>query len=239
MEQQVRDLVESFLTAVDPVLGNRYTAVLYGSAARGDWHPDRSDINLLLVADTLSCAELRGLGPALAALPEAWRSPPLLFTGDEWARSLDVFPIELTDMLLAHEVLRGTDPLPGVQAHPSQLRASLERELHAKLVRLRQGYALRASDPQALGAFATGTLGTILVLARATLVLLGRPVPERPAAVLQAFAEVTGAATAPLVELATHRDEVEWSCPAALFEAYLECVAAASAYLDHHQPGVA
>lgn len=239
MEQTVRVMVETFLTAVDPVLGSRYAAVLYGSAARGDWHPERSDINLLLVADTLSHADLRGLGPALAGLPEAWRSPPLLFTRDEWARSLDVFPIELTDMLLAHEVLRGSDPLQGLQAYPSQLRASLERELHAKLVRLRQGYALRAGDPQALGAFATGTLGPILVLARATLVLLGRPVPERPAAVLQAFAEVTGAATAPLVELAAHRDEVQWNCPAALFEAYLECVAAASAFLDHHQPGVA
>lgn len=239
MEQQVRAVVDSFLTAVDPVLGDRYAAVLYGSAARGDWHPDRSDINLLLVADTLSHADLRGLGPALAGLPETWRSPPLLFTRAEWARSLDVFPIELTDMLLAHEVLRGNDPLQAAQPHPSHLRASLERELHAKLVRLRQGYALRAGDPQALGAFATGTLGPILVLARATLVLLGRPVPERPAAVLRAFAEATGAATAPLAELATHRDEVEWSCPATLFEAYLECVAAASAFLDHHQPGVA
>lgn len=239
MEQQARGMVEAFLAGADTVLGDRYAAVLYGSAARGDWHPDRSDINLLLVADALSPADLRGLGPALAALPAEWRSPPLLFTREEWARSVDVFPIELTDMILAHEVLRGVDPLQGVQPHPSQLRASLERELHAKLVRLRQGYALRAADPSALGAFATGTLGTILVLARATLVLLGRPVPANPAAVLQAFAEVTGAATAPLTELAGHRDEIEWSCPAPLFESYLESVAAASAFLDHHQPGVA
>lgn len=239
MEERVRAMIEAFLRNSDAVLGQGYVAVLYGSAARGDWHPERSDVNLLLVAETLSPSDLRALGPALAALPEEWRSPPLLFTREEWTRSVDVFPIELTDMLLAHEVLRGADPLKGVQPHPTQLRAALERELHAKLVRLRQGYALRAADPLELGAFAAATLGAILVQARATLFLLGRPVPQPPEAVLQAFGEVTGAGADPLKEIVRHRDDAQWRCPPGVFESYLETIAAASAFLDHHQPGVA
>lgn len=237
MVEQARELVEAFLRAADAALGTRYSAVLYGSAARGDWHPDRSDVNLLLVADELPAETLRALGPAFRGLPEEWRSPPLLLTREEWSRSVDVYPIEVADMLDSHELLRGADPLAGVQSHPTHLRAALEHELHAKLVRLRQGYTLRAADPDALGAFATVTLSTVLVLGRATLVLLGRPVPAGPAAVLRAFAEVTGAGSAPLLELAVHRQETAWACPAPLFEGYLDAIAAAAAFIDHHLPG--
>lgn len=239
MVDQVRQQVEAFLRQVDAVLGAGYSAVLYGSAARGDWHPDRSDINLLLVADALPAASLRALGPPLSGLPESWRSPPLLFTRAEWVRSVDVYPIEIADMLDQREVLRGSDPLAGVQPHPTQLRAALEHELHTKLVRLRQGYALRAGDPEALGAFASATLGAVLVLGRATLTLLGRPIPAGPGAVLRAFSEVTGANAAPLLELVAHRQEAVWACPAELFEGYLDCIAAAAAFIDHHLPGAA
>lgn len=238
MVTPVRTQIEEFLARTDPVLEPGYSAVLYGSAARGDWHPGRSDINLLLVADALPAGSLGALGPALREIPEEWRTLPLLFTRAEWRRSVDVFPIEVADMLECHEVLRGPDPLAGVQPHPTQLRASLERELHTKLVRLRQGYALRTPDEQALGAFASATLGSVLVMARATLMLLGRPVPAGPAAVVRAFAEVTGAEAAPLIALAGHRQEAAWACDPTLFEAYLDSIAAAAAFIDHHQPGV-
>lgn len=237
MIEAVQQLVEPFLTALDRVLGERYSAVLYGSAARGDWHPERSDINVLLVADSLDPTVLRGLGPVLAALPREWRSPPLLFTQEEWLGAADVFPIELTDMRLVRQVLRGADLLEGMQPSPTQLRAALERELRTKLVRLRQGYALRAADSHELGVFVSATLSTVLVLARATLVLLGRPVPHEPAALVRAFAEVTGGPAAPLVAITGHRDEAVWACSAEEFEGYLAAIATAATYIDSYLPG--
>ena len=238
MGNRALGLVKDFLRHVDPVLGSRYSAVLYGSAARGDWEADRSDINLLLVADALDAAALRGLGPPLTGLPEAWRSLPLIMERGEWERAGDVFPIELTDMHLAHLTLRGADPLIGMRADPASLRTALEREFRTKLLRLRQGYAVRAADPAALGRFAAGTLGAVLVLARATLVLTGRPVPSDTAAVVEEFAAVTGAPAASLRLLLAHRSEQEWSCTGPQFEDYLAAVATATAYLDLHQPGV-
>ena len=41
------------------------SVVLYGSAARGDYEPGTSDLNLILVLDTLSPAVLEQLSPAL------------------------------------------------------------------------------------------------------------------------------------------------------------------------------
>ncbi len=239
MITDVRQPVEAFLAQVDTVLGDRYSAVLYGSAARGDWHPELSDINLLLVADELLPAQLRALGAALAELPKAWRTPPMLLTRQEWHTATDVFPIELTDMSLSHEVVRGSDPLVGLQANPTHLRDALERELRTKVVRLRLGYALRVGDPDALGEFATATLAAVLVLARTTLVLSGRPVPQTPVLVVQAFAELTGSPAAPLAAVAGHRNDLAWRCEPELFESYLDAIAAAAAYLDTFQPGVA
>lgn len=237
MEERVHALVSAFLGQAIPVLGPGTSAVVYGSAARGDWDPEWSDINLLLVADRVGSAELRALGPLLAALPPEWRSPPFLFQRDEWARASDAFPIELADMHQAHVVVHGPDPVAGFHPDPGQLRGAMERELRAKLLHLRQGYALRAGDPAGLGDLVRHTLGPVLVLARVGLALLGRPVPAGSVETLRQFAAATGGPSAALAELATHRREGQWTCPPGLFEGYLESIAAAAAFVDHHLPG--
>jgi hypothetical protein len=74
-------------------------------------------------------------------------------------------------------------------------------------------------------------------MARGTLVLLGRPVPDDTLQVLRAFAEVTGAPAAPFLEIGGHWRHPEWHCPADLFEQYLGSLARAVEYVDHHVPG--
>lgn len=237
MDAKVAELVEAFLREADRHLPAGYQAVLYGSAARGEWLTGQSDINLLIIADSLGPEALRRIGPALRALPEEWRSHPLLLEAEEWRRASDVFPVELTDMLHGRRVLRGADPVLGVQPHPTHLRAAVERELRTKIVRLRQGYALAADDPAALAQLARRTMATVHTLARATLVLLGRPVPGQAGQAMRAFAEVTGARAGPLVDVASRWRDDAWQCPPALFESYLESLSSAVEYIDHHVPG--
>ena len=69
MRDVVDRVVGPFLSQVDSALGDGYSAVLYGSAARGDFVPGRSDLNLMLITDDLSPARLSGLGGAFAG----WR----------------------------------------------------------------------------------------------------------------------------------------------------------------------
>ena len=52
---------------VDAALGGGYSAVLYGSAARGDFVPGQSDLNLMLILDDLSPARAPSAGPAPSA----------------------------------------------------------------------------------------------------------------------------------------------------------------------------
>ena len=63
-------IVASLVNDLDQSLAGRYSAVLYGSAARGDWVAGVSDINLLLVLDDTAPASLRGLTQPFAELAQ-------------------------------------------------------------------------------------------------------------------------------------------------------------------------
>ena len=237
MRDMVDRVVGPFLSQVDSALGDGYSAVLYGSAARGDFVPGRSDLNLMLITDDLSPANLSRLGGAFAGWRKSGYEPPLVILRSEWARATDVFPLEITDMRCGYQVLRGPDPVAGLQVAPSDLRSALERELRGKLLRLRQGYVAAAGDPGALGQLAGRSSGTILVLLRALLVLLGRTVPQEPGEVAATAAAAMGMEGEPLLNVVRHRAERGWHCSPGEFEGYLEAVARAATFLDQLQLG--
>jgi hypothetical protein len=232
MLDAVDRVVTPFLTAADSALGRGYSAVLYGSAARGDYIPGLSDINLIVVSDELTPASLRALGGALASWPTSASQPPLLVTRAEWARATDVFPIEITDMRAGCQVLRGADPLAGLEVSPADLRQALEREFRGKLLRLRQGYAASAGDPTVLGTLAIRSAATMMVLLRGLLALVGRSIPKDPLQLAVAGAEALGVDSEPLLLMVRHRGDTNWRCAPESFESYMEVAARAAGYLD-------
>jgi len=233
----VERVVSPFLAGADTALGQGYSAVLYGSGARGDWVPGRSDINLMLIADALSPAVLRSLAGPFAAWRKTEYEPPLVVTRAEWNRASDAFPIEIADMRAGYQVLRGTDPLAGLVVDGAHLRVALEREFRGKLLRLRQGYVASASDPAALGALAGRSAGTLMVLLRALLTLLGRSVPRDPLQLGVAGAEALGVDSEPLLHVFRHRGDRDWRCSAEEFERYMEMADRAVRFLDQLQLG--
>jgi hypothetical protein len=237
MRDVVDRIVGPFLTQVDAALGVGYSAVLYGSAARRDFVPGWSDLNLILVTDDLSPAKLSALGGAFAGWRKSGYEPPLLILGSEWARATDVFPIEITDMRYGYEVLRGPDPVAGLQVAAADLRHALEHEFRGKLLRLRQGYMAAAGDPVALGTLAERSSSTFLVLLRGLLVLLGRAVPPEPVDVAARAAAAMGMDGEPLLNVVRHRGERGWRCTPGEFELYLDAVARATTFLDQLQLG--
>jgi predicted nucleotidyltransferase len=237
MRAIVSRVVDPFLTEADRVLGTGYSAMLYGSAARTDFVPGRSDINLMLVVDELNPEILRSLSRAFTGWKKSMREPPLILSRPEWARASDAFPIEITDMRLSYQVLRGTDPLLGLDVDRTDLRKALEREFRGKLLRLRQGYATYGPDPGALGRLGLESAATILVLLRGMLSLLGRPVPSEPVEVATAAADAMGAKAEDLLYVIRHRTDREWRCGAPEFESYMNAVEQAARFLDQLQLG--
>jgi hypothetical protein len=237
MRATVSRVVDPFLTEADRVVGPGYSALLYGSAARGDFIPGRSDINLMLVLDQLSPAILRSLSRAFTAWRKSIQEPPLILSRTEWNRASDAFPIEITDMRLSYQLLRGPDPLDGVQVDRMDLRKALEREFRGKLLRLRQGYSTYAPDPAALGSLGLQSAATILVLLRGVLTVAGKPVPKDATELASAAAALIGFEAEHVVHVVRHRSEREWRCGAPEFENYMNAVEQTAGFVDQLQLG--
>jgi predicted nucleotidyltransferase len=172
--------------------GSLLGVVLYGSAARGDFHAKTSDLNLLVVARDLEVATLEALAPALRRWAKHGHPAPRLFTPALLAESADVFPIEMLDLLHSRVVLRGQDPLAGIEVGRENLRLQCERELRAKLMRLREGYIECHDRPRDLERLLTASYSTFVALFRGCLHLLGGEVPARNAEVVAAFCARSG-----------------------------------------------
>ena len=110
------ELVAQLKTALNDRL---ISAVLYGSAAAGDYVVGTSNYNVLLVLDRLSMAELNAISKPALQWAKAGNRPPLLFTRDQLQASASVFPIELLDMRQSHRVLFGEDPSPTSRSNTS------------------------------------------------------------------------------------------------------------------------
>src|SRR5260370_25757447 len=94
---------------------NLQSVVLYGSAARGDFHAHKSDLNLLCVLKSAKAAELSRIASVVRWWSGQLREPaPRIFTQEELLHSADVFAIELLDIGEAHRVLFGHDPVAGI-----------------------------------------------------------------------------------------------------------------------------
>src|SRR5256885_6781984 len=77
--------VDQFAAEVARALGARLVALLlYGSWARGTHVPDRSDVNTLLICDTVDDALFATLAPAMRAWTRAGHPAPLILTEREW-----------------------------------------------------------------------------------------------------------------------------------------------------------
>jgi hypothetical protein len=185
--------LETLATGLEQALGKDLVSlVLYGSAARGDFRPERSDVNLLLILADAQPARLRAIGPAVHAWVKAGHPPPLIFSQPGWRGSTDVFPMEIEDMRQAHRVLRGQDPFAGLNTSPADLRQELEREALGKLLQLRAEYVASGPHPRALAALLVNSAATFFVLFRALLRLRGTAPPAAPADLVQAAARVAG-----------------------------------------------
>jgi predicted nucleotidyltransferase len=170
MEKSLNLLVEKLKAAAGP---NLKSVVLYGSAARGEFHPKHSDLNVLCVLNQLDAASLENL-----RLPSAWweqqgHPAPLVFTLEELRSSADVFAIELLDIRSDRCVLFGEDVFADLEV-PRHLHAlQVERELRTNLVRLRQAYLRAPRSNAALLNLLDASLGSFHTLFRHALQVLG------------------------------------------------------------------
>lgn len=212
--------------------------VLYGSAASGEQIEGESDLNVMVLATTISFDTMRALGQTMRAWQEAGNPPVLELTTAEWLSSGDIFPMEYADILERHRVLAGTLPLDGVQVRSADLRLQVEQEAMGKLLRLRRGVMLAGGDSTRQQELLRASLSTMLVIFRAVLRLAGE-VPARDAGqVIAAVASRAGFDPTPFTRVvALKRGTVlPPRDTEGVLEGYIRGMTSLVAYLDGFAP---
>ncbi len=232
MENKLNSLAERLQAA----FGDRLiSAILYGSAAVGDFQEHKSDLNVLCVLTKVTLSELAESEPIFRWWRELGNPSPLLMSADEVRRSQDCFPMEFHDIHAHRRVLAGIDVMDDVQIQPQYYRAQVEHELRSKLIRLRQKAAHSLSTPDYLLKLMADSVSTFCVLGRHALMLSGRDAKWRKHEIVKELETVLG----PLEGFNTVLDvRANGKLPAgttavALFDKYLAEIDRLVDYVDH------
>ena len=117
------------------------SVILYGSAARRDYIPGKSDINLLVVVERLDVPILKNVLDPVAR-GRRFGIAPFFITEMDLRSSADVFPVKFLAIQEAYHVLLGSDILRNIDIKREHLRLRCEQEIKNLLLRLRRHYLM-------------------------------------------------------------------------------------------------
>jgi len=236
VHEALKNLVERLHEAARD---NLESVILYGSAARNDFHEAHSDLNILCIFRSLRATDLA----RVSAVVKWWTTaqlqpPPLFFASAELRQSADVFAIELLDMQQSHRVLYGSDVIAGISVPMNLHRVQVEHELRTLLLKLRQHLLREAANPHELGAVVAKSFSSALTLLRHTLIAFQE---QPPSAIKDIFARVaaltaTSASAFEAVQRLREAKSLDPDTVLPVYDAYLAALEKVIAALDHHLP---
>jgi predicted nucleotidyltransferase len=234
--QKPEEIFPEFINDYQEVYGtDLFSIVLYGSGARGDYIPGRSDLNFLIV---LTEDGIKGLHRAFKVVAK-WHgrrvATPLFMTQDYIATSLDTFPLELLNIKRDYHVVWGKNPLTKIRIRKRQLRLQLEREVKGKLLQLREAYLASNGWKRNLVAVASQSLTAFISIFQGILYLREKENPHQKGAIIKAIAAETGLATEPfeqLLEIKEGKSRLSVKKMKGLMENYIEEIRCLAFWVD-------
>ena len=170
----MKNQFEAFIDDLRSTHGkNLASVVLYGSAAAGDFVPQKSDYNLLIALHKIAPKDLRNAHACIREWHKMGHPVPVYFTVSELQNAADVFPIEFHQMETARKILYGTDVLATLKISDEFLRHQAEYELRSKLIQLRRQYIPASASVDGLKNLMGESLASFAALFRAVLLLQG------------------------------------------------------------------
>ncbi|MFC1733091.1 hypothetical protein ACFL6I_22560 [candidate division KSB1 bacterium] len=166
------DIYDEFVRDFTGLFGADLESVfVYGSAARGEYVPKKSDINCALI---LTNNGIERFHIALELIKKWSRrnvAIPLFLNEEYIMNSLDTFPIEFLNISSHYRVLFGKDVFASIDLNRDHIRLQLEREMKGNLLNLRQAYFQAAGRPRSASLLIADSFGSFLSLFPAILLL--------------------------------------------------------------------
>ena len=206
IEDSRREELSQALGMVQQALGdNLVSLILFGSAVTGEYNPERSDLNLMLVLSKDDRAALKSLHAPLRKLILSFKVSPMLITIEEVATSSDVFPVKFGNICENHRLLAGKDVFNGLTIQQDHMRLRCEQELKNMSLRLRRMLATRAATAVVQKETILNLLPAFTIACATLLKLHGQEVPADKAALLQAAAQTFELSATAMKQLASLR----------------------------------
>src|SRR5271157_5737982 len=177
MVKKPEDKLQELVSRIHYASGdNLVSVVLYGSAARDDYHEQYSDVNVMVVLRHMKPS----VYPALTGVLTWWSHeeklrPPTIMTLEELRESADVFAIEMLDIQAAHKTLYGDDVVSGIEVPMNLHRVEVEHDLRTTLLRLRHHLLLTADGDEELKTVLGKSVTSVVTLFRHALIALRWP----------------------------------------------------------------
>lgn len=142
------------------IFGDRLDAfVAFGQA-------DAAPAPSVALVRTLTADDLTACAARASAWHRAGSATPLLLTKDEFAGSLDAFPIEYGEIIDTHRVLYGVDPFAGLAIGRDDLRRACEVQVKSHLLHMRENFVECYGKPSAVAALVHDSAPSFALLLR-------------------------------------------------------------------------
>jgi hypothetical protein len=169
-----RRALEALLADLKQVFGERLHALAaYGLDARA---AHGGPLHAIALVERITFEDLTECAPFAPAWAGRGLDVPLLLEREEFARTLDVFPIEYGDIIAHHVSITGPDLFAGVTVPAADLRRAVELQAKSHLIHLREGYLESGGGPREVARLIAASAPAF----RALLVNIGRLSGEAP-----------------------------------------------------------
>jgi predicted nucleotidyltransferase len=194
----LRALTEGLEGAVG---ANLAALVVYGSAVRGGYVPEESDIDVIVVLGDTSLPQLHKIAPPLMLARYGARVEAMVLRSEEIPLACDVFPLLYDDVRQRHVLLAGKDPFSGLEITDAHRRLRIEQELREARIRMRRAVVdALASEANITGAV-TRKVKQIRSPLHALLCLKGVACDDQLESVLAGVGKAYGLDTSPLTRI--------------------------------------
>jgi predicted nucleotidyltransferase len=165
------------------------SVIVHGSAARGEFVPDESDVDLVIVIRNDTLETLEAAGKALLLARFSSRIEGILMSESEVSGASDVFPLMYRDIAEEGVAIVGKNVFASFEPKREHVRLRIEQELREARMRLRRSVAEGRGDEALLHRVLEAKKKQLRSPLRATLTLLGEAAPRKLQEILDRIAE--------------------------------------------------
>ncbi|HOD34879.1 MAG TPA: nucleotidyltransferase domain-containing protein [Syntrophales bacterium] len=191
--QKPEDIFNEFTEDAKKVFGDELQSIiLYGSGARGDYRPGKSDLNFLIVLTAKGIDFIDGFMETCAKWRKRRVATPFFMTRSFIRSALASYPVEFLNITRNLVLVYGEDVLKDLDFDHQTLRNQCERELTGKLLLLRSAFLETKGEADRLRNLIRASITAFISIFRALIHLKGLDIPRQRREIVKAAADAYG-----------------------------------------------